>query len=267
VFDIQFVDASPVALTTCGQHKADVVVGADGYASAVRPFVDSTNPNAKYAGYGLWRGTIAVADFRSYGFDVPSRINGGSLYVDRYRLVLYEIPGSGGRRNAAGTLVNWVWYDPGCTATFESTGCVRDGIVRRSLLPHEISDAMIRRLEKLAATLWPQFWRDAIAGSLAAHNVFATPVAEYLPKRMSRGNVVLAGDAAHVVVPATGAGLYTGLEDADTLGELIEAERRGSGPATALYDRQRLGPAKRLVQSSLEWSRNFLARGKTQSDV
>jgi 2-polyprenyl-6-methoxyphenol hydroxylase-like FAD-dependent oxidoreductase len=254
VFDIQSSDKSPVVLTSQNQYPTDVVVGADGYGSAVRPFIDPTNPYAKYAGYGLWRGTIARDDLRAFGFDVPGLLNGGSLYVDRYRLVIHEIPGSFGDQKRLGPLVNWVWYDPDCTAILEATGCVRDGIVKRSLLPHEMTVGMIDRLEKLAVTLWPKPWRSAIVGSLAAHNVFATPIAEYLPKRIARGNVVLAGDAAHVVVPATGAGLYTGLEDVDMLGELIQAERRGGESATALYDRQRLGPARYLVQSSLEWS-------------
>jgi 2-polyprenyl-6-methoxyphenol hydroxylase-like FAD-dependent oxidoreductase len=123
---------------------------------------------------------------------------------------------------------------------------------------------LVTRLEKLAIATWPDPWRSVILASLAAGSVFATPIAEYVPVRLTEGRMMLLGDAAHVVSPATGAGLVTGLEDAEALGQAVEAERLGGPPALKVYDQIRLGPARRLARSSQRWSRAYLRRGDEQ---
>jgi len=45
-------------VTTNGEIGADLVVGADGYASTVRRFVVPERPDAVYGGYLLWRGLV-----------------------------------------------------------------------------------------------------------------------------------------------------------------------------------------------------------------
>jgi hypothetical protein len=45
--------------------------------------------------------------------------------------------------------------------------------------------------------------------TLATGRVFATSIAEYVPTRLTLGRLALLGDAAQIVVPATGAGLRT----------------------------------------------------------
>jgi 2-polyprenyl-6-methoxyphenol hydroxylase-like FAD-dependent oxidoreductase len=267
VRDIQSLETTPTVITAQSHCAADIIVGADGYGSTVRRFVDPSHPTATYAGYGLWRGTITETELRSAGVELSGRWNGGSMYAGPYRLVIYEIPGAKTPGKPAERLVNWVWYDPFLTAVFEAAGCVSDGVVRRSLLPNEMTSASLLHLEKLARRVWPEPWRSAIIATLEAHHVFATPVAEHLPRRLTRGNVALAGDAAHVVVPATGAGLYTGLEDAQVLGQLVETERQGGASAVSCYEHSRLGMARALVQSSLEWSESFLARGNLSNEV
>jgi 2-polyprenyl-6-methoxyphenol hydroxylase-like FAD-dependent oxidoreductase len=70
----------------------------------------------------------------------------------------------------------------------------------------------------------------------------------------------LIGDAAHVAVPATGAGLYTGLEDVEALGRILEARSGDLEAALKRYERVRIGPAQKLGLSSRQWSEDFLAR-------
>jgi len=123
---------------------------------------------------------------------------------------------------------------------------------------------LFNRLEKLAIASWPDPWRSVILACLAAGRVFATPIAEYVPVRLTAGRLMLLGDAAHVASPATGAGLVAGLDDAEALGRAIEAERLGGPPALEDYDQVRLGPARRLARSSQRWSRDYLRRGHEQ---
>jgi 2-polyprenyl-6-methoxyphenol hydroxylase-like FAD-dependent oxidoreductase len=89
---------------------------------------------------------------------------------------------------------------------------VQNGVVKRSLLPHELSPTLVERLGKLTKRYWREPWRSVILSTLATGRVFATPIAEYIPKRLTLGRLALLGDAAHVGVPATGVGLFTGLE-------------------------------------------------------
>jgi 2-polyprenyl-6-methoxyphenol hydroxylase-like FAD-dependent oxidoreductase len=262
VISVQSGRRSATASTVDRQYGADVVVGADGYGSLVRRFIAAECPDAHYAGYGLWRGTIPEAELPP-GVDFARRPRMGSLWTDRHRLVAYEIPGPAGEVGAGQRTINWVWYDPDCTTAFEASGCVQHGVVKRSLLPHEFSPPLVGRLEKLARQHWPDPWRSVILSTLAAGRVFATPIAEYVPKRLTLGRLALLGDAAHVAVPATGAGLFTGLEDVASLGQAIEAERRGGRSALETYERERLGPARRLGESSRAWSRSYLGRQDT----
>jgi 2-polyprenyl-6-methoxyphenol hydroxylase-like FAD-dependent oxidoreductase len=259
VTDIHLDEVNRRVVTTDRQYAANLVIGADGYRSVVRQFVAPESPDAVYAGYGLWRGTIAEADMPA-GVNFDRRRDKGSLWTDRYRLVSYEIPGPNGEVATGQRTINWVWYDPDCTPIFEMFGCVEDTIVKRSLLRHELTQALIHRLENLAKANWPEPWKSVILGTLDRRNVFATPIAEYVPVRLVRGPLVLIGDAAHVAVPATGAGLYTGLEDVDALGRILEARSGDLEAALKRYERVRIGPAQKLGLSSRQWSEDFLAR-------
>jgi 2-polyprenyl-6-methoxyphenol hydroxylase-like FAD-dependent oxidoreductase len=181
------------------------VAEADGHGSLVRRFVAPEHPDARYAGYGLWRGTIPEAELPP-GVDFARRPRKGGLWVDRYCLVSYAIPGATGEVGVGQRTINWVWYDPDCMAACAASGRVQDGVVKRSLLSHELSPMLAGRLEKLARIHWPDPWRSAIPSTLAAGRVFATPIAEHIPKRLTRGRLALPGDAALVAAPATGAG-------------------------------------------------------------
>jgi 2-polyprenyl-6-methoxyphenol hydroxylase-like FAD-dependent oxidoreductase len=261
VTDIHVDGALARVATTDHQYSSNLVIGADGYRSLVRQLVAPELPDAIYAGYGLWRGTIAEPDMPAdVHFD--RRRKKGDLWTDRYRLVSYEIPGPNGEVTPGHRTINWVWYDPDCTSIFEASGCVEDNIVKRSLLRDELTPALIQRLEKLAKASWPEPWRRMILSTLDRGNVFATPIAEYVPVRLVRGPLVLIGDAAHVSVPATGAGLYTGLEDVEALGRLMEAASGGLEAALNHYETIRVGPARDLGLSSRQWSENYLARIK-----
>jgi hypothetical protein len=137
---------------------------------------------------------------------------------------------SGQRAATGGEVKGCQAQDKDARTACEASGCVQHGIVKRSLLPEEIGPRLAGRLEKLARLHWPDPWRSVILSTLAARRVFAMPIAECVPKRLTRGRLALMGEAAHVLVPATGAGLFTGLEDVKSLGRAIEVGPHG-GPS------------------------------------
>lgn len=97
--------------------------------------------------------------------------------------------------------------------------------------------------------------------SVRRRSVVATPIAEYVPQRLSRGRLAIIGDAAHVPSPMTGAGYDTGLEDAERLGSLTHRGVRGErGPQVLrAYEKDRLRPARRMVESGRAFGTQLLA--------
>ncbi|WP_055567055.1 FAD-dependent monooxygenase [Streptomyces atriruber] len=81
-----------------------------------------------------------------------------------------------------------------------------------------------------------------------------------------RGRVLLAGDAAHIHLPAGGQGLSTGVQDAANLGWKLAATVRGTAPAGLLdtYHGERHPVGQRLMMNTRAQGTVFL--GGEQSD-
>jgi 2-polyprenyl-6-methoxyphenol hydroxylase-like FAD-dependent oxidoreductase len=124
-------------------------------------------------------------------------------------------------------------------------------------IPQDVGD----ELRSLAGN-WPQPWGEAIERALDQRRMFGYPIAEYVPKAVARGRLVIAGDAAHVATPMTGRGFVAALEDALALG--LALTENGLGPeAMRAYDRRRLEAARSLVNSGRAWSEAFLHPQRT----
>lgn len=236
--------------------RGDVVVGADGYRSVVRRRVAPEKPDATFAGYMLWLG---VAD--EAAIPAPRRWPRDLAILDGPDACLlgYPLADAAGDPASGGRQLGWAWYDATRNDLLRETGCVVDGVVRHSLAPDRVPPATLRELAEEARALWLAPWRDAILDSIGRGAVTGTPITEYVPERLVDGRLVLVGDAAHVPTPMTGMGFAASLADAEALAEWLAASTRGASVADALraYERQRLGPARRLVQSGQQFSRGF----------
>jgi 2-polyprenyl-6-methoxyphenol hydroxylase-like FAD-dependent oxidoreductase len=90
--------------------------------------------------------------------------------------------------------------------------------------------------------------------------VFGIPVAEYLPPRLVRERVALAGDAAHVASPMTGAGFQNALLDVAALTACLGSASAATVPAGLIrYEQERLSQARQLVSSGMSWGRSYLS--------
>ena len=254
-------DQVRISLVDETERVADAVIGADGYHSIVRQTIAPEAPQARYAGYIVWRGLV---DERTLTCPASWSSNGGLWieYVGGYRLVAAVLPGRDGSVLAGQRQVTFAWFDVHQEELLRRTDCLTaDGYIVGTLGRRMIDDEIRAELGTLIPQLWPATWAEAVAvGVRSIDALSGAPIAEYEPARLARGALAIVGDAAHVVSPMTGRGFATAVEDAAVLALLL-ASRRGNEPvsvALASYEAARLPSVRVLVTHSRRLSADYL---------
>lgn len=205
--------------------QADVVVACDGVNSAVRRQFYPNEPLA-FTGINTWRGVTVhkpILTGKSY-------LRVGS--IDTGKMVIYPIVDNVDGQGSQ--LVNWVaeirqdvrskndWNKPGVLADF---------------LPF-FAD-------------WTFDWLDVPQLIAGAQQVFEYPMVDKDPvPRWTFGRVTLLGDAAHPMYPRGSNGSAQALIDARVLADLLVAQQGDPAAALQAYERERLEPTARVVQTN-----------------
>ena len=194
----------------------DLIVGCDGGKSIVRQYVTDQMPT--YSGYTVWRGLCRAND-----------IEGPPSGRRQVRGVIYETLGFpvSVPRGYMGTEEGVLWNCGIYMAMPES-------MVERPVRNRQVGAATIEVPEwfhEMISALFDRrtasFWRNCAAkGKVTPHAVW-----ELACKRVVKGRIALAGDAAHMASPRTGAGAYTGMRDAVAFKLALEG---GGGLESAL---------------------------------
>ncbi|MEV0323855.1 FAD-dependent monooxygenase [Streptomyces sp. NPDC050659] len=194
--------------TAEGTERVDLVIGADGYRSAVRAAAfDGVRPT--YAGYLAWRGAYPESRLADPGpwatEDCVYVVFAGG------HLIVYRIPdGAGGHR------VNWVLY----TAPPADLDLGLGGDLRltapTSLPPGGLTEALSSHLRYVHDELLPPYWGDLVRAT-TPDELFLQPMYDFTAPRYTADRVLLMGDAATVARPHTGAGAVKALQDATVL--------------------------------------------------
>ena len=252
------------------RFESRAVVGADGYRSLVRREIDPRNTCALYAGYLLWRGLVDEAELPSSS--LPRNHEEAVLVNDAgHRLIAYTVAGPDGASVVGQRQLSFTWYDPGHGRLLKALGCINGaGSVERSLTAVNVPTFVKDELGEQAWLIWPEPWRTVIIHAIERRQVFATPVAEYFPRRLCQSSLAIIGDAAHVVSPATGQGFVAGVKDAEALAEClaetIGCPGRSVQTALAIYEERRLADVQALVSASRKWSRAFVEKEPAVTD-
>jgi 2-polyprenyl-6-methoxyphenol hydroxylase-like FAD-dependent oxidoreductase len=236
-------------------ERFDLVIGADGYRSVVRR---AAFPDVRpgYAGYLAWRGAIPadrLAALDPAGLPPVPWAEEDCVYgvFPGGHAIIYRIPdGRGGHR------VNWALYStppPGLAPRLDAP---------TSLPPGTLTDALQAHLTQLAEEQLPPYWGKLLLLT-PPEEVFIQPMYDFTAPRYTAGRLLLAGDAATVARPHTGAGAVKALQDAAALESALRAvperpgaldaygtERGATGRAMVELGR-RLGRA--LVQDTPDW--------------
>lgn len=208
--------------TDAGDHVADcdLVVAADGLRSTARAAL-FPGVRPRYGGATSWRAVI----------EDTGRID------DRY-IAAWGPGAEFGVLRISPTQVYWYGY------FLHREGAVFDDELQAA---------------RAMFTGWPPWVADTLASTspdqLIRHDVYHLP--NGLPA-YSQGRVVVAGDAAHAMLPTSGQGVSTAVEDAVCIARLIAAPvRAGADLAATLtgYDKHRRPRCRRIARQAVTIAR------------
>ena len=256
------VDCARVTLADGTVYRADFVIAADGFKSALR---DQFLPDVKlqYAGYVAWRGLVdetalspetREALFDKFAFCLPPH----------EQILGYPVAGLGNSTRAGERRYNFVWY----RATSEDVdlpNLLTDSTGKRwvgGIPPALIRADVLAEMEEAALSLLaPQFGEVV---TKAAQPLFQ-PIFDLEVPRMAFGRVALLGDAAFVARPHCGMGVTKAAGDAM---QLVASLQNTASIADALcaYSDVRTRFGKAIVEHARHLGAYMQAQLKTDTD-
>jgi len=253
-------DGAAVRLTDGAVLEADLLVGADGFRSAVRGQMQP-EVQPRYSGYVVWRALAPEADLSpKVRADLFPHFG---LYAPRgTQVVGYPIAGPGNDLRSGHRRYNFVWYVPvapeALTAMLtDDTGRCHDVSIPAPL----VRDAVVAEGVALARAVLPPPFVEILDRS---ERPFFTPIYDHIAPDFARGRVALTGDAASVARPHVGMGVTKAACDAAALARHL-SQGTPIAEALAAYSSERQ-PAGRLAVETARRLGAMIFEGQDNSD-
>ncbi len=235
---VEHADGVVVTFDDGTLERFDVLIGADGYRSKVRPHLHPSSAPT-YAGYILWRGNYPecrVAD-RTYLEELHAQRRWPSVVFDGGHAVLYMIPEFDGGTEPPNRRLNWAIYTP------QPDGF--DVTQPTSIAPGDVSDELYGHLDRLLTTFPAEI--QALYRLTTKDEVSIQPIYDELIDSYALGRVMVVGDAGTVTRPHTGSGATKALQDALAI-ERIATEADSWDEVLRTYDRERVDLGVSIVE-------------------
>ena len=255
-------DQASVSLSDGTVLRADLVIAADGFKSAIR---ERFLPDVKlqYAGYVAWRGLVdetslsratREALFDKFAFCLPPR----------EQILGYPVAGQGNSTTPGERRYNFVWY----RATSEDVqlpNLLTDESGKRwvgGIPPTLIRREVLADMEDAALTLLAPQFGEVVTKSTQP---LFQPIFDLEVPHMAFGRVALLGDAAFVARPHCGMGVTKAASDAMAL---VSALKRYADVQEALaeYSRVRTQVGAAIVQHARHLGAYMQAQLKNEVD-
>ncbi len=221
------------------REEADLLIGADGFRSAIRgQMLPEVQPD--YAGYVVWR---AVADEADMPRNIHARLFGefGFFAPNGTQIVGYPIAGVGNDLREGHRRYNFVWYSAVSDDALRDMLTDADGTYHAvSIPPPLIRDDVLLRMDSDAAQRLPAAFTEIIRKS---GRPFFTPIYDHCSPVFAEGRVALVGDAACGVRPHVGMGVTKAAQDALALARHVSAV--SIDEALAAYSEERVPASRR----------------------
>jgi len=206
------------------EFEGSVLIAADGLHSAVRQQMYPEQPPIQWGGAIMWRGVTRGKPIRTGASFV-------GLGTHHHRVVFYPISAPDPVSGVSD--INWI-----AEITVDNSGGWRDGDWNKQVKHEDF-------LHHFAH--WNYDWIDIPAMLRGAAEVFEYPMIDREPiPTWVDGNVVLLGDAAHVMYPTGSNGASQAIIDARVLGAAI-LEHGVNSTALKAYDTQLCPEMSQLV--------------------
>jgi len=228
-------DGVEVFFTNGASGVADLLIGADGFRSAVRGIM-LPDVAPIYSGYVVWRSLTHEIDipedirrsvFPTFGFYVPTGT----------QIIGYPIAGPGNDLRPNHRRYNFVWYaavEPERLADMltDATGHQHD----ISIPPPLIRNDILEQIKREAHDILPRPFVTILENG---ERPFFTPIYDHLVRQMTQDNVALVGDAACVARPHVGMGVTKAVCDGLSLAKHLTHTDDIKG-ALGRYSQERL---------------------------
>ncbi|GAB3093480.1 FAD binding domain-containing protein [Cupriavidus yeoncheonensis] len=255
-------DHAVVTLQDGSTHRADVVVAADGFRSAVR---ERLLPSAglEYAGYIAWRGLVDEARLSP---DTHAAIFGKFAFClpPHEQILGYPVAGDGNSTEPGRRRYNFVWYratredDQLPDLLTDATGKVwANGIPPGLIRPDVLAD-----MESAASDLLAPQFAEVVART---PQPLFQPIYDLTVPRMAFGRIALLGDAAFVARPHCGMGVTKAAGDAIAL---VRALAGHASVETALeaYSAERVQVGQAVVEHARQLGAYMQAQLRSEQD-
>ena len=242
-----------VHFTNGHSDTADLLVGADGYHSAVR---NHTFPGSQpfYAGYVAYRGLVPESSLSDEEIDFFEN----ALTVFDYpnaRMMVYLVPGRNGEVERGQRILNWAWANNQPEEQMQRTMMDVSGHqFEFSISPGGMSASGVSELNLLAQVKLPKQLRKLVAKT---KQPFAQAIVDLSVPQMYKSRIALIGDAAYVVRPHTASGTAKAYRDAIELAENLSAFPEQPDLALAAWNQSRQNETEQLAELGKQLSQRI----------